>query len=146
MSAVYLDTSALFKHYVEEDESEDVTALIADSRSVGTALITRVEVAAALAKAVRDDRMERAEARAVERTFTGDWAAFIRVGLTDGLLTKAGELAWRHGLRGYDAVQLAAALTWREVAGEAEEEMVFACFDNDLRRAAAAEGLTPWPV
>ena len=61
------------------------------------------------------------------------------------MLIRAGELAWRHGLRGYDAVQLAAALAWREAASDAEGEIVFACFDNDLRRAAVAEGLAAWP-
>lgn len=73
MSSVYLDTSALFEHYVEEDESNAVSALMANAQAVGTALITRVEVAAALAKSVRNDRMELTEARAVERGFAGDW-------------------------------------------------------------------------
>ncbi len=145
MNSLYLDTSALFKRYVEEEESEAVLARIDDARSVGTALITRAEVAAALAKAVRDDRMGLAEAREVERVFAGDWTAFTRIGLTSQVVTRAGELVWTHDLRGYDAVQLAAALAWREAAGDAEGGIVFACFDKDLRRAAATEGLTTWP-
>ena len=145
MTLLYLDTSALFKRYVEEDGSEMVLARIADAPVVGTALITRVEVAAALAKAVRDDRMEPAEAHDAEEDFLGDWADFTRVGLTDDLAAHAGDLAWKHGLRGYDAAQLAAALAWREATEDAEDEIVFACFDNHLRRAATAEGLETWP-
>ena len=145
MTLLYLDTSALFKRYVEEDESEMVLARIADAPVVGTALITRVEVAAALAKAVRDDRMEPAEAHDAEEDFLDDWADFTRVGLTDDLAAHAGDLAWKHGLRGYDAAQLAAALAWREATEDAEDEIVFACFDNHLRRAATAEGLETWP-
>ena len=53
MTLLYLDTSALFKRYVEEDGSEMVLARIADAPVVGTALITRVEVAAALANELR---------------------------------------------------------------------------------------------
>lgn len=145
MTLLYLDTSALFKRYVEEDEPEMVLARIADAPIVGTALITRVEVAAALAKAVRDDRMEPAEAHDAEGDFLDDWDDFTRVGLTDDLAAHAGDLAWRHGLRGYDAAQLAAALAWREATEDAEDEIVFACFDNHLRRAATAEGLETWP-
>ena len=54
-------------------------------------------------------------------------------------------LAWQHDLRGYDAVQLAAALAWQATVQDADHEVVFACFDNTLRRAATAEGLETWP-
>ncbi len=145
MTLLYLDTSALFKCYVEEDESEIVLDRIADAPVVGTALITRVEVAAALAKAVRDDRMEPSEASGAERDFLDDWADFTRIGLTDDLAARAGDIAWKHGLRGYDAAQLAAALAWRDATEDAEGEIVFACFDNHLRRAARTEGLETWP-
>ena len=57
MTLLYVDTSALFKRYVEENESEAVLARIEEAPAVGTALITRVQVAAALAQAVRQRRM-----------------------------------------------------------------------------------------
>jgi len=60
---LYLDTSALFKRYVEEDESEEVLERIDEAPVVGTALITQVEVAAALAQAVRQQRMGQNEAQ-----------------------------------------------------------------------------------
>lgn len=145
MTLLYLDTSALFKRYVEEDESKAVLARIDDAPAVGTALITRVEVAAALAKAVRDDRMELAEARDAERDFLDDWNDFTRIGLTERLAARAGDLAWKHDLRGYDAAQLTAAIAWREATEGTEDEILFACFDSDLSQAAAAEGLGTWP-
>ncbi len=146
MTLLYLDTSALFKRYVEEAGSEALLGRIEDAPAVGTALITRVEVAAALAKAVRDGRMPSAEAREAENDFFDDWADFTRIGLTDDVAARAGRLAWKHDLRGYDAAQLAAALAWSEATEDAEDQVVFACFDNDLRRAAAAEGLETWPA
>jgi len=145
VTLLYLDTSALFKRYVEEDGSEMVLTRIADAPVVGTAMITRVEVAAALAKAVRDDRMEPAEARDAEQDFLDDWADFTRIGLTDDLAARAGDIAWKHGLRGYDATQLAAALAWCEATEDAENDVVFACFDKHLRQAARTEGLETWP-
>ena len=96
MKLLYVDTSALFKRYVEEDESEAVLARMEDASAVGTALITRVEVAAALARAVRDQRMDREEAQEAERDFLDEWADFTRIGMTDALTAQAGSLAWEH--------------------------------------------------
>ena len=50
---IYLDASALVKCYVEEAGSSEVAALIGDARAIGTAVVSRAEVAAALAKAAR---------------------------------------------------------------------------------------------
>ena len=74
MTLLYMDTSALFKRYVEEHDSEAVLARIDEAPAVGTAVITRVEVAAALAGAVRAQRLDRNEAEDAERQFLGDFA------------------------------------------------------------------------
>jgi predicted nucleic acid-binding protein len=63
--------------------------------------------------------------------------------ITPAVITRAMQLAETHGLRGYDAVQLAAALIvqkMREVLGLSALELVSA--DRDLNDAAAREDLT----
>ena len=50
---VYCDASALVKRYIAEAASVGVEALIAQADVVGTGLISRAEVSAALAKADR---------------------------------------------------------------------------------------------
>jgi len=50
---LYLDTSALLKRYVAEPGSKDVISLIDLADAVGSSLLTRVEMASALTKAVR---------------------------------------------------------------------------------------------
>jgi predicted nucleic acid-binding protein len=50
---------------------------------------------------------------------------------------RAEALAWEHGLRGYDAVHLASALTWQESVGE---QIVLATFDQQLWEAASERG------
>ena len=90
---LYVDTSALFKRYVQEDESEAVLARIDEAPAVGTALITHVEVAAALAQAVQQERMGRSEAREAEREFLRDWDDFTRIGVTETLAVRAGQFA-----------------------------------------------------
>ena len=89
--------------------------------------------------------MDRDEAEEAHREFLEDWPDLTRIRVTDALATRAGALAWQHDLRAYDAAQLAAALTWQDEREDADDEIVFACFDNRLTQAAAAEGLETWP-
>lgn len=89
--------------------------------------------------------MDREEAEEAQREFLEDWPDLTRIGVTDALAARAGTLAWQHDLRAYDAAQLAAALTWRDEREDAEDEIVFACLDMDLRGAATAETLEVWP-
>ena len=145
MTFLYLDTSALVKCYIAEDGSDDVIALIADAAAVATSLVTRTEVAAALAKAVRDDRVDEDEAQRAHRKFLREWPDFGRVPVTDALVERADALAWEHGLRAYDAVQLAAALACEDMVGALGVDVLLATFDRQLRNAAARVGLTTWP-
>jgi predicted nucleic acid-binding protein len=62
--------------------------------------------------------------------------------VTELLVSRAETLAWDYGLRGYDAIQLASALTWQESIGE---DVVLACFDSQLWEAASKAGVQAWP-
>lgn len=138
----YLDASALVKRYVAEAGSAEVGGLIDQAAAVGTAIISRVEVAAALAKAVRMNLLLRNEAASAMQVFSADWENLVRLQMTEILLTRAASLAWDHGLRGYDAAHLASALFWRDMLGEA---VTVASFDRQLWGVAKATGLTAWP-
>lgn len=138
----YLDASALVKRYVSEPGSADVVALTAAVPAVATALITRAEVAAALARAVRLGVLDDKGGRRARRRFAGEWQALVRVPITEALIARADALAWDHDLRGYDSVQLAAALTWQDSIGQ---DIVLATFDHRLWQAASRAGLRAWP-
>ena len=96
---------------------------------VATSLVSRVEVAAALAKAVRLGIIEPESGRKAQRAFAGQWADLAKVPVTEALVSRAEALAWDFALRGYDAVQLASALTWQEAVGT---EITLATFDRQL--------------
>ena len=138
----YLDASALVKRYIVERGSRETIALTADSDMTATSIVSRAEVAAAFAKAVRAGLVKDEVARNAQRRFAGDWPDLARVSVTEALVERAEGLAWEHGLRGYDAVQLASALAWQESIGE---EIVLATFDQQLREAAKRSGLKAWP-
>jgi predicted nucleic acid-binding protein len=138
----YLDASALVKRYIVERGSEETVALTGNSDVTATSIISRAEVAAAFARAVRAGLVKEDAARNAQRRFVRDWPDLARVFLTEAVVERAERLAWEHGLRGYDAVQLASALAWQESVGE---EIVLATFDRQLWEAASRSGLMAWP-
>ena len=139
---VYADASALVKRYVTEAGSAEVIALTTRAEGVATAIVTRAEVAAALARAVRVGLLDDVGGRRAQRRFSREWPDLMRVPVTETLVARAEALAWAHGLRGYDAVQLASAMTWQDALGQ---EIVLATFDRQLWDGARDSGLRPWP-
>ena len=139
---LYLDASALVKRYVAERGSNEVIALTAGADAAATSLVSRAEVAAALARAVRLGALDGEGGRRAQLRFSREWPDLVRVPVTEALVSRAEALAWDHGLRGYDAVQLAAALTWQDAIGE---DVVLATFDRQLLKAAPGAGLRVWP-
>ena len=138
----YLDASALVKRYVAEAGSAEVGGLIGEAEAVGTAIISRAEVAAARAKAVRMRLLPRDEAASALEAFNREWEDLVRLQMTEVLVSRAASLAWDHGLRGYDAAHLASALFWQDMLGA---PVTVASYDRKLWEAAKANGLIAWP-
>ena len=95
----YLDASALVKRYVAAAGSDDVNALIGEATALGPAVISRAEMAAALAKAARVTLVTRDAAAAALTAFNGDWEDMIRLQLTEALAARARVGAWTAWLR-----------------------------------------------
>jgi uncharacterized protein len=138
----YLDASALVKRYVAERGSRETLEFTARAEVVATSLVSRAEVAAALAKAVRVKLLDEDEARKAQRAFAEQWSDIARIPITEALVARAETLAWDYGLRGYDAVQLASAVLFQESLGAV---IRLATFDKQLWDAAGRAGLEPWP-
>lgn len=130
---LYLDASALVKRYIAENESERVNAWIGSADMVVTGLITRVEVAAAIARVQRMKMIVSEEAVAALRLFRSEWESFHRLPITENTVVRGDLLACEHNLRGYDAIHLACALIWQEALGL---PVTLATFDMQLMQAA----------
>ena len=134
---LYLDTSALVKLYVAERGSVTVRTWVDDARRIVTACITYAEARAALARGRRLGTLGPADLRQATAELDADWQGYGPVDVHEALALRAGQLAQQHGLRGYDAVHLAAALAARPDVGD----YLFASFDEPLNTAASREGL-----
>lgn len=139
---LYLDASGLVKRYVDEPGSREVNEAISTADLVGTALISRAEVAAALAKAVRTHALTQGDAWNSLRVFRHEWPDLVHVEMTEVLITRADTLAWEHQLGGYDAVHLAAASIWQDAM---TERVTLSTFDRRLWATAGKVGLVPHP-
>ena len=100
--------------------------------------IAEPEARAGLARARRGRRLTAGAEREAWARFQQMWSTSAILDVDRPLLSHATELAARHALRGYDAVQLASGLR----AAEATGATGFASLDHDLNAAATAEGLT----
>ncbi len=115
-----------------------MNALVGRADPVSTAKIAYVEVYAGLARKRREAALSAKGHALATSQFERDWPAYVRIELTDEILSMARDLIQRHPLRGFDAVHLASALAMHRALGEA---LQFAAADEKLLRAAAAEGL-----
>ncbi|MGH8246787.1 MAG: type II toxin-antitoxin system VapC family toxin [Gammaproteobacteria bacterium] len=139
---LYLDSSALAKRYLMEARSAEVERVIVDAEQAGTAMISRAEVSAALAKAVRMNWVARDEAHKALADFQAQWTSLFRLHIRETTVERADGLAWKYALRGYDAVHLACAVLWQE---SVSSPVILATFDRPLWEAARLAGLSAWP-
>ena len=133
---LYLDTSSLFKLYVEEPGSDEVRQDLVEAETVATSAVSYTEARAAFARLRRDGQLTPAMLLTVKRDFDADWSKLAIVEPTSALCRTAGDLAEQYGLRGCDSIHLA---TFLDVARERpREETRFSSFDRRLNRAAVA--------
>ncbi len=141
MALLYLDTSALVKIYLDERGSERMRVLASPDSEYRLAVcsITQVEFHAAIWRRHRIGELdsERIEF-AIERFNVRLGTEFLRCSVDDRTLNLASDMVAQHGLRAYDAVQLAACLV---LETRADEAPTFVCADRRLLDAAEAEGL-----
>jgi predicted nucleic acid-binding protein len=126
---LYVDSSALVKRYVDEDDSESAEAILLADPDWVTAGITLVEVRLALQRRL-DDAARREAVAAFER----DWERTLVVTVDDATCRLAAELGVATGARSLDAIHLAAA----ERAGG--RSMPIFTFDVRLGQAARSLG------
>lgn len=135
----FADSSAVVKRYADEAGAE----LVRSHDVLVVSALARVEVPAAFWGKVRTGELAVDDASVLHDAFTADWShdatPYVPVAAELGVLVLAADVSRRHGLRAYDAVQLASALAVRSAGVELE---AFLCFDERLAAAAAREGLS----
>ena len=145
MSVFFFDSSALVKRYLQEIGTAWVRSLSRRGTTdpIYVARITAVEVCSAVARRAHSGSLPPTRAAVALVRFRKHLMGRYRVlEMAPSLVDSAMRLAESHGLRAYDAVQLAAALevnaSWTPT-GLGGITLISA--DQDLNAAATAEGL-----
>mgnify|MGYP001026931193 CR=1 FL=1 len=145
MGVYFFESSALVKRYATETGPPWVCRLTdpVSGNEIYIARLTGVELIAAFVRKARAGEITPSDAQRAVANFKADWATQYQiVEITAAVVNRAMEYAERYGLRGYDAVQLAVAYELNAVRQDMGlPPLVFVCADNDLNRAAVAEGM-----
>ena len=149
---LYLDSSALFKRYQNEQGTAALNARLRKEarglRSVFTSVLTYAEIHVAFTRRVREKLLSAGEAAALQDEFDADWAlSIVPIELGMGVLVFVRNLVRGFPLRGADAIQLASALWLRDMArlgmktDQYSGPVVFVSSDKQLAKAAAMSHL-----
>lgn len=145
MATFFFDSSALVKRYVSEIGSSWVIGLVDATplNNVVIAQITGVEIIAAISRRVRAGSTPASAGAAAIGAFRNDFQGKYEViAVTAQLIEEAMNLAELHQLRGYDAVQLAAAIAFEaQMTANGVGPLTLLSADVELNLAAQAEGL-----
>jgi predicted nucleic acid-binding protein len=144
--AYFFDSSAIVKRYVNEKGTAWVVESTnpASGARVYIASVTGVEVIAALARKRKGNELTPLFAAAAISEFHNYFQTEYKiVSITSSVIARSIDRANAHALRGYDAIQLGAALevNGRRVALGVVTPLTLVTADNELLLAAAAEGL-----
>lgn len=105
----YFDTSAFIPLVVDEPGSEVAASVWGRADRVASVRLLYVEARAALARAWRLGRLSDDQLRDAVTVLADLYEQVDRIEIDGPLVRQAGELTGEQGLRGYDAVHLAAA-------------------------------------
>jgi len=139
---LYIDTSALIKHYIAEDGSDYINDLMARASVISTGLITRAEMAAGINRLLRMNYISREHYSIALRDFRSDWNHYERIAISEEVVARADSLTCESPLRGYDSVHLACGLIWQD---SLQIPVVLVTFDTQLYDAAQKAGLQVLP-
>ncbi|MDJ1173823.1 type II toxin-antitoxin system VapC family toxin [Roseofilum capinflatum] len=145
MTIYFLDSSALVKRYLNEIGSTWVVRLC--DRSLNHELfvvaITAVEVIAAITRRSRGGSISISDATLARDQFRFDLHNQYQViEITEIIINSAMTLSETYGLRGYDAIQLAAGCAVHSACITNQlPALIFVSADHELNLAAASEGL-----
>jgi predicted nucleic acid-binding protein len=137
----YLETSALVKLYVREPGTERLLRLADRSSANRLAILSlaQVEFRSAIRRRQKAGEIPTVIATQLLEAFRRHAEArFVTQKITDFLLDVASTLVDSHGLRAFDAIQLAGYMALR--SSTVNDIPLFVCADRDLLVAAEREG------
>ncbi|OGW84224.1 MAG: hypothetical protein A3C47_06300 [Omnitrophica bacterium RIFCSPHIGHO2_02_FULL_51_18] len=124
----FIDTSSLFKKYIDEHGSDEFGELVSKASEIAVSPIAWIEMNAAIAKALRRKLLTSENAQRLQSEMRRDFSFFSVLAWNENLENKTVEIIFQHALKTMDAIQLA--------SGFLSDSGIFVTSDRQLYRAA----------
>lgn len=140
IDAVFLDSSALVKVVVDEEDTELASSIVEEADRIFCSQLAYVEVLSALARRRRNRELSDDSFKQAAVVLEHRWASLTTIAVTEPRIRSAAALVSRYPLSGADAVHLASAYSIH-----ASDALVFVTWDRRQARAASDLGFTVQP-
>lgn len=122
----------MVKLYLDEEDSEVVYDAVEAAEGVANSTVAYAETRAAFARRKRIGDLDDEGLQRAIRALDNDWRTYVRLAASNLVAYRAGVLAERYALRGFDAIHLASA----DRLEERFSDVYFLAFDARLMEAA----------
>jgi predicted nucleic acid-binding protein len=127
----FLDTSALFKKYVDETGSEKLYDLLSEVDEILVSPITKIELFSALDRRLQEKSIEPLQIKTISHEIVTDMAFFSSIFWNSELEEKTIKYVQKYHLKAFDALQLS--------SGHFSSCDIFVTSDKILAKAAQKE-------
>ncbi len=131
----FIDTSSLFKKYVEERGSTELESLLQEVSEIAVSPVTWIEMNAVVAKRVRERLLTLQQATWLKTEIRKDFQSFHCVIWNEALEQRATDLLSRHSLSTLDAIQLASGILSKGDVFVTSDRRLFEQARKEIRRA-----------
>jgi len=132
---VFIDTSSLFKKYVEEDGSKELDSLLQGVSEIAVSPVTWIEMSAVIARRLREKTLSSQQAVWLQSEVRKDFQSFHRVIWNEALEKTAMELVYEHPLSTLDTIQLASGFLSKADLFVTSDQGLFEEAQKSVRKA-----------
>ena len=131
----FIDTSSLFKKYVEENGSKELDGLLLQVSEIAVSPITWVEMSAVIARRLREESLTSQQAAWLRSEMHKDFQSFHRVVWNDSLEKTAAALVYQSSLSTLDAIQMASGILSKAEIFVTSDRALFQEAQKKIRKA-----------
>ena len=130
----FIDTSSLFKKYVEETGSKKLDELLGLVSEIIIAPITILEVNSILERRLKEKSLNSLDAKWIEKEFLRDYGFFGIVEFNDDLVRECIRVIRKHQLKVLDGIQLSSAIFSRPQLFIVSDIRLFEAAKKEMQR------------
>ena len=130
----FIDTSSLFKKYVDEEGADKFERLLQTVTEIIIAPITLLEINSIIEQRLREKTLNAADARWIEKEFMFDLNFYGVVEFNEKLNSECIRVIRKYQMKVLDGIQLSSAIIAKPDVFIASDKHLFKCAGKELKR------------